>query len=91
MLRSLFTLCTLSGVILLSGCKDTKSETWYKQHPDETYAVYTQCLKDGEASDNCEFAHRAALMFAQEGQPGVKEKFEAIFQQEAEKRNVVTQ
>jgi hypothetical protein len=30
-------------------------------------------------------------MFAQEGQPGVKEKFEAIFQQEAEKRNAVTQ
>ena len=56
MLRSLFTLCTLSGVILLSGCKETKSEAWYKQHPDETYAVYTQCLKDGEASDNCEFA-----------------------------------
>ncbi len=52
MLRSLFTLCTLSGVILLSGCKETKSEAWYKQHPDETYAVYTQCLKDGEASDN---------------------------------------
>jgi len=78
-------------VILLSGCKETKSEAWYKQHPDETYAVYTQCLKDGEASDNCEFAHRAALMFAQEGQTGVKEKFEAIFQQEAEKRNAVTQ
>ena len=66
-------------------------QAWYKQHPDETYAVYTQCLKDGEASDNCEFAHRAALMFAQEGQPGVKEKFEAIFQQEAAKRNAVTQ
>ena len=30
MLRSLFTLCTLSGVILLSGCKETKSEAWYK-------------------------------------------------------------
>lgn len=79
MLRSLFTLCTLSGVILLSGCKETKSEAWYKQHPDETYAVYTQCLKDGEASDNCEFAHRAALMFAQEGQPGVKENSRRYF------------
>jgi ABC-type nitrate/sulfonate/bicarbonate transport system substrate-binding protein len=66
-------------VILLSGCKETKSEAWYKQHPDETYAVYTQCLKDGEASDNCEFAHRAALMFAQEGQPGVKENSRRYF------------
>ncbi|WP_413724161.1 EexN family lipoprotein [Sodalis sp. RH16] len=91
MLRSLFTLYILSGVILLSGCKETKSEAWYKQHPDETYAVYTQCLKDGEASDNCEFAQRAAIMFAQIGKPGIKEKFEIIFQQEAEKRKSVTQ
>ena len=91
MLRSLFTLYILSGVILLSGCKETKSEAWYKQHPDETYAVYTQCLKDGEASDNCEFAQRAAIMFAQIGKPGIKEKFEIVFQQEAEKRKSVTQ
>lgn len=91
MLRSLFTLYTLSGVILLSGCKDTKSEAWYKQHPDETYAVYTQCLKEGEASDNCEFAQRAAIMFAQIGKSGIKEKFETLFQQEAEKRKSVTQ
>lgn len=91
MLRSLFTLSTLSGVILLSGCKETKSEAWYKQHPDETYAVYTQCLKDGEASDNCEFAQRAAIVFAQIGKPRIKEKFEIIFQQEAEKRKSVTQ
>ncbi|MFB8738652.1 EexN family lipoprotein [Klebsiella pneumoniae] len=91
MLRSLFTLYILSGVILLSGCKETKSEAWYKQHPDETYAVYTQCLKDGEASDNCEFAQRAAIMFAQIGKPGIKEKFEIVFQQEAQKRKSVTQ
>lgn len=90
MLRSLFTLCTLSGVILLSGCKETKSEAWYKRHPDETYAVYTQCLKEGEASDNCEFAQRAAIMFAQIGKAGIKEKFETLFQQEAEKRKSVT-
>lgn len=91
MLRSFLTLCALTGVIVLSGCKETKSEAWYKQHPDETYAVYTQCLKDGEASDNCEFAQRAAIMFAQIGKPGIKEKFEILFQKEAEKRKSVTQ
>ncbi|MCE0247016.1 EexN family lipoprotein [Klebsiella variicola] len=90
MLRSFLTLCALTGVIVLSGCKETKSEAWYKQHPDETYAVYTQCLKDGEASDYCEFAQRAAIMFAQIGKPGIKEKFETLFQQEAEKRKSVT-
>ncbi|EHK0946970.1 EexN family lipoprotein [Citrobacter farmeri] len=90
MLRSFLTLCALTGVIVLSGCKETKSEAWYKQHPDETYAVYTQCLKEGEASDNCEFAQRAAIMFAQIGKPGIKEKFEILFQKEAEKRKSVT-
>lgn len=91
MLKPLLTLCAISGVIGLSGCKETKSEAWYKQHPDETYTVYTQCLKDGEASDNCEFAQRAAIMFAQTGKLGIKEKFETLFQQEAEKRKTVTQ
>ncbi len=91
MSKSLLTLFVASGVIALSGCKETKSEAWYKQHPDETYTVYTQCLKDGEASDNCEFAHRAAIMYAQIGKPGIKEKFEVLFQQEAKKIKSVTE
>ncbi|MFP1821040.1 EexN family lipoprotein [Lonsdalea quercina] len=91
MVKPLFILCAVSWAIALSGCKETKSEAWYKQHPDETYKVYAQCLKDGEASDNCEFAHRAALMFAQIGKPGIKEKFETLFQQEAEKTKSVAE
>jgi len=74
MSRSLLTLFVASGVIALSGCKETKSEAWYKQHPDETYTVYAKYLKDGEASDNCEFAHRAAIMFAQNRQTRNKGK-----------------
>lgn len=91
MFKPIVTLCVISGAILLSGCKETKSEAWYKQHPDETYDVYTQCLRDGEASDNCEFAQRAAIMFAQTGKPDIKEKFETLFQQEAQKIKSVTQ
>ncbi|HGY2281750.1 TPA: EexN family lipoprotein [Citrobacter braakii] len=91
MFKPIITLCVISGATLLPGCKESKSEAWYKQHPDETYKVYTQCIKDGEASDNCEFAHRAALMFAQTGKPGIKQKFETVFQQEAEKRKTATQ
>lgn len=91
MLKPVLTLCITSGILVLSGCKETKSEAWYKEHPDETYKVYTQCLMDDEASDNCEFAHRAALMFAQTGKPGIREKFETLFQQEAQKRKSVTQ
>ncbi|HDX8709356.1 TPA: EexN family lipoprotein [Klebsiella michiganensis] len=91
MLKPVLTLCIMSGILVLSGCKETKSEAWYKEHPGETYKVYTQCLTDGEASDNCEFAHRAALIFAQTGKPDIREKFEMLFQQEAQKRKSVTQ
>ncbi|MZG45528.1 EexN family lipoprotein [Dickeya dianthicola] len=91
MLKPVSILCVISAIITLSGCKETRSEAWYKEHPDETYQVYTQCLKDGEASDNCKFAHRAALVFAQTGKPGIKEKFETLFQQEAQKRKAVTE
>ena len=75
-----FVLITTS-MFILTGCKDDKSESWYKEHPDETYQVYSQCLKDGEDSNNCEFSRRAAIMFAQIGKPGVKEKFVELFEQ----------
>ncbi|EKN5943523.1 EexN family lipoprotein [Yersinia enterocolitica] len=80
----------LSMLTLLAACKEEKSESWYKQHPDETYEVYSQCLKDGEASDNCEFSYRAALMFARAGNPGVKDKFENLFAKKEEMRRKVT-
>lgn len=70
----------LASILTLTGCKEEKSEAWYKKHPDETYATYSQCLKDGEASNNCEFAMRAALMFSHSGQPLVKEKFVKLFE-----------
>jgi len=72
----------LSSIINLSACKDEKSEGWYKQHPEETYKRYSQCLNDGEASMDCEFLHRAALMFAREG----KQEFIELFRKEDELR-----
>lgn len=65
-----------AALFSLSACKDeTKSETCYKSHPDETYKVYKNCLDSGEASDNCEFARRAAISFAQLGDEQTKAKF----------------
>ncbi|WP_072051755.1 EexN family lipoprotein [Raoultella terrigena] len=81
-MKSLPVVLITVSVLLLSGCKDVKSESWYKQHPKETYSTYSQCLKDGEASDNCEFAYRAALMFAHEK----KSEFIELFEQKAEAR-----
>lgn len=88
MLKPVLTLCITSGILVLSGCKETKSEAWYKEHPDETYKVYTQCLMDGEASDNCEFAHRAALMFAQTGKPGIRENSRHCFSRKPKRKSV---
>ncbi|MCU6278878.1 EexN family lipoprotein [Enterobacter quasiroggenkampii] len=72
----------LSAIINLSACKDEKSEAWYKQHPEETYKRYSQCLNDGEASMDCEFSYRAALMFAHAG----KTEFKQLFKQKEELR-----
>lgn len=34
MLKPVLTLGVISGILVLSGCKETKSEAWYKEHPD---------------------------------------------------------
>ncbi|ECC1948281.1 EexN family lipoprotein [Salmonella enterica] len=68
-------------ILTITGCKEERSESWYKQHPDETYTTYSKCLEDGEANNNCEFAMRAALMFSHSGSPEVKDKFIKLFEQ----------
>lgn len=72
----------LSSIISLLACKDERSEGWYKEHPQETYKRYSQCLNDGEASMDCEFSYRAALMFAHEG----KQEFKELFRKKEELR-----
>lgn len=84
-------LLIISATFISTGCKDEHSEAWYKEHPEETYVTYTECLKNGEVSDNCEFSHRAAIMFAQIGKPGTKEKFADLFQQKEANQRKFTQ
>lgn len=90
MLKPVLTLCVMSGMLVLSGCKETKSEAWYKEHPGETYKVYMQCLRDG-ISDNGEFAHRAALMFAQTGKTRHQGKIRDAVSAGSPKKKTVTQ
>lgn len=76
MLKGIVVASVIVSVVLLSGCKEeTKSEDWYNHHPNETFNVYSKCLKTGEASDNCEFARRAAIGFYQLGTEEQKAKF----------------
>lgn len=76
MLKGIVVASVIVSVVLLSGCKEeTKSERWYQEHPDETFKVYSKCLKTGEASDNCEFSRRAAISFVQIGTEEQKAKF----------------
>jgi hypothetical protein len=77
-------------IIVCPAVKKPNPKPGIKQHPDETYAVYTQCLKDGEASDNCEFAHRAALMFAQTGKPGIRENSRRCFSRKPKRKSVTS-
>lgn len=82
MKKAFTVIIVLSLTINLSACKDEKSEAWYKQNPEETYKRYSQCLNDGEASMDCEFSYRAAVMFAQEG----KQEFKELFRKKEELR-----
>jgi len=70
----LLALVTFSA--LLAGCKEeAKTYAWYKEHPKETYTVYTECVKTGEASLNCESARRAALAFSRGEDKDLVQKF----------------
>jgi hypothetical protein len=73
-------------ITTMTGCKEQKSEAWYKSHPNETYETYSECLESGEASDNCEFSYRAALMFARSSNPDVNQKFIDLFKKKEEIR-----
>lgn len=58
-------LIMVTSAALLIGCgEEAKSYAWYSEHPEETYTVYSKCIKTGEASINCEGARRAALAFS---------------------------
>lgn len=61
---------------MLAGCKEeAKTFAWYKEHPKETYTVYSECVKTGEASLNCEGARRAALAFSRGEDKDLVQKF----------------
>lgn len=64
-MKKIILLALVTTAALLAGCKEeAKTYAWYSEHPDETYTVYSKCLKTGEASLNCEGARRAALAFS---------------------------
>lgn len=43
------------GAVALSGCDETKTTEWYKEHPDEMNRVYATCKKQG-------MIHKIAVM-----------------------------
>jgi hypothetical protein len=53
--------------LCISGCRETHSEEWFRQHPDDTFAVASRCLEEQTENDwNCEFAIRASLWFTRD-------------------------
>lgn len=56
-MEKIILIALISSAALFAGCKEeVKSADWYKEHPQEIYQVYTQCLKMSEHTDNCEMA-----------------------------------
>ncbi|EPF2622793.1 TPA: EexN family lipoprotein [Yersinia enterocolitica] len=65
---------------LLAGCQEeTKSIKWYVDHPDETYTVYSKCLKTGSGSQNCENAKRGARSLSVSRDAEVQKRFQEFF------------
>ncbi|EIN0583675.1 EexN family lipoprotein [Salmonella enterica subsp. enterica serovar Newport] len=61
-----------SFIVILSGCKEeAKTTKWYKDHPDELKAVYDECQKTGDASENCKNANEAHWQIQQLNAPEV--------------------
>lgn len=60
-MKKLIVLALVASSVLLTGCEEeTKSTDWYAEHPDETFIVYSKCLKSGSDSQNCKNAKRGA-------------------------------
>lgn len=86
-MKKVFTIIMVCiSITSLSACKEEKSEDWYKKHPQESFQKYSQCLSSGESTLECEYSHRAALMFAHEGRTEFKELFR---QKEEMRRNAL--
>ena len=75
-MKKIIVLALVASAALLAGCKEeAKSYDWYSSHPKETYTVYSECVKTGEASLNCEGARRAALAFSRGEDEELVQKF----------------
>ncbi|WP_080206457.1 EexN family lipoprotein [Salmonella enterica] len=90
MKKSFYLISAVVLTISITACKEQKSEAWYKEHPTETYNTYSDCLKSGESSDNCEFSYRAAKMFARSDNPEISNKFTELFNKKDEIRKQLT-
>lgn len=57
------------GAVALSGCDETKTTEWYKEHPDEMNRVYATCKKTGDDTQNCRNAIEAHYRAQQHNAP----------------------
>lgn len=47
------TLLLTTCLLLLSGCDETHSKQWYKEHVDKMKERYSECKKGGDDSQDC--------------------------------------
>lgn len=79
-MKKLIVLALVASTALLVGCEEeTKSIKWYVDHPDETYTVYSKCLKSGSGSQNCENASRGAKSLSVSNDIEVKKRFQEFY------------
>lgn len=79
-MKKIILVSLITATALLAGCEEeTKSIDWYVDNPNDTYAVYSKCLKTGSGSQNCENAKRGAKILSFSHDPEVKKRFQEFF------------
>ncbi|EHH3086471.1 TPA: EexN family lipoprotein [Salmonella enterica] len=64
-MKNIFILSGLISVFLLTGCEETKSVDWWKDHHEEAIKKEAECKKTGSDSQNCQNVKQANFEWQQ--------------------------
>jgi hypothetical protein len=77
-MKNIFILTGFISVFILTGCEETKSVDWWKEHHAEAVKKEAECMKTGDDSQNCRNVKEANFRYQQlhAKEPSFKEYFQ---------------
>lgn len=64
-MKKTIAILSLASIFFLSGCEETKSVSWWKEHYQDAKAKVELCSKSGDDSENCKNATQAVHEYEQ--------------------------